>query len=103
MKCGMEAETAEVTQAGCRVHAAAPTSTIVERIDPSTVIRAELSAKGWAEDLQFAADGPGTSAFAFRNNGLLCKFSMGAPSYLENGEIISAELYEIDASCSRSR
>jgi hypothetical protein len=96
--CGMDPEVTE-NSAGCRVHASAATSTVAERVDPSTVIRNQLSENGWTEDLQYAADGPGTSAFAFRKDGISCFFNLGAPSHIEDGEIISAERYEFEAEC----
>jgi hypothetical protein len=96
--CGMEPE---VTDTGdtCRVHAGAPTATVAEGPSPSMVIRSYLEDSGWSEDLQYAADGPGTSGFTFRKGEILCRFSVGAPAYLEGGRIISAEMYEIDADC----
>lgn len=89
----------ERAQVGCRVVADAPTSTIVGRVDPDTTIRSRLSQDGWKEELTYAADGPGTAAFAFRKEGTLCVFSLGASSYLEDGEFVTADRYELDARC----
>lgn len=89
----------ERAQVGCRVVADAPTSTIVGHVEPDTTIRSRLSQDGWKEDLAYAADGPGTAAFAFRKEGTLCVFSLGAPSYLEDGEFITSDRYELDARC----
>lgn len=89
----------EREQVGCRVLAVAPTATVVGRVEPDTTIRDRQSRDGWKEDLGYAADGPGTTAFAFRRGGTLCVFSLGAPSYLEDGEIVTAERYEFDARC----
>jgi hypothetical protein len=89
----------ERTRVGCRVVAGAPTSTIVGRVEPDTTIRSRLSQDGWKEDLAYAADGPGAAAFAFRMEGTLCVFSLGAPSHLEDGEFITSDRYEFDVRC----
>ena len=94
----MEPEVTETADT-CRVHASAPTTTVAEGAAPSEVIRTHLKRNGWREDLRSAADGPGTSGFTFRRGDIACRFNLGAPAYLEEGRIISAELYDIDAVC----
>jgi hypothetical protein len=96
--CGVEPEVTETSDT-CHAHTSAPTATVAEGAAPSTVIRNYLTDTGWREDLRYAADGPGTSGFTFRKGDILCRFNVGAPAYLEDGKIISAELYEIDAVC----
>jgi hypothetical protein len=84
---------------GCRVLAVGPTSDIVGEVKPSEALRSLLPQAGWEEDLRYAADGPGTTSFALRKNGVLCLFSGGAHSWVEDGTIHSAETYEFEAGC----
>jgi hypothetical protein len=84
----------------CRVVASGPTASVDEARDPGNYIRNRLAASGWEEDLRYAADGPGTSAYAFRSGRSVCVFSVGAPSYLsDDGKIVVAERYEVSAGC----
>ncbi|NNG15560.1 MAG: hypothetical protein HKM89_03690 [Gemmatimonadales bacterium] len=84
----------------CRVVASGPTASIDEARNPGDRIRSRLAASGWLEDFRYAADGPGTSAYAFRSSGSLCVFRVSAPSYLsEDGEIVVAERYDVKAGC----
>lgn len=63
-------------------------------------MRNRLAASGWAEDLRYAADGPGTSTYSFRSDRGVCVFHVGAPSYLsDDGDIVVAERYEVSAGC----
>jgi hypothetical protein len=84
----------------CKVTAYGPTAAIDAARDPGDQIRSRLAASGWEEDLRYAADGPGTSAYAFRRGAGLCVFHVGAPSYLSDKEdIVVAERYEVKAGC----
>jgi hypothetical protein len=85
---------------GCRVLAVGPTSEIAGEVNPSEALRSFLPQDGWEEDLRYAADGPGTTSFALRKRGILCLFSGGAHSWVEDGEIVSAERYQFEAGCS---
>ena len=84
---------------GCRVVTSGPTASLDEANDPAEHLRVSLAALGWTDVLDYSADGPGTTAFAFRTGQVLCVVSAGAPSYLEDGEIVVAERYEVDAGC----
>jgi len=85
---------------GCRVVASGPTASIDEANDPGEALRSRMGAAGWTEDLAYAADSPGTSAFALRRERALCLFQLGAPSYLaDDGEIVVAERYEVEGGC----
>ena len=84
---------------GCRVLAVGPTSEIAGEVNPSEALRSLLPQAGWEEDLRYAADGPGTTSFALRKNGILCLFSGGAHSWVEDGTILSAKTYEFQAGC----
>ncbi len=86
-------------QVGCRVLAVAPTSTIVGRFEPRNCLEKHFLVRGWTEDLRYAADGPGTSAFAYRKDGILCVFSLGAHSAIEDDRIVTSEDFEFDARC----
>jgi hypothetical protein len=84
---------------GCRVQVFGPTSGIAGEVWPDDAIRRIMSEDGWEEDLRYAADGPGTTSFALRKNGILCLFSGGVHSWVEEGTIHSAETYEFEAGC----
>jgi len=43
--------------------------------DPTGLLRDGLAARGWREDLRYAADGPDGTSFALRHNGTLCMIS----------------------------
>ena len=85
---------------GCRVVTSGPTASLDEANDPAEHLRTRLAALGWTDVLDYSADGPGTTAFAFRTGRVLCVVRAGAPSYLaDDGEIVVAERYEVDAGC----
>jgi len=85
---------------GCRVVTSGPTASLDEANDPAEHLRTSLAALGWTDVLDYSADGPGTTAFAFRTGRVLCVVRGGAPSYLDDdGEIVVAERYEVDAGC----
>jgi hypothetical protein len=89
---------------GCRVVTSGPTASLNEANDPAEALRLRLAALGWTDDLDYSADGPGTTAFAFRTGQVLCVVSAGAPSYLaDDGEIVVAERYEAEVGCAGSR
>jgi len=84
---------------GCRVHASGPTSGIAGEVRPEEAVRDLLGQSGWVEDPLYGADGPGTASFAFRTDDVLCTASGGAHSWIENGKIVTADRYEIEAGC----
>ncbi len=85
---------------GCRVVTSGPTASLNEASDPAEQLRTRLAALGWTDDLRYSADGPGTTAFAFRTGQVLCVVRAGAPSYLaDDGQIVVAERYEANAGC----
>jgi len=84
---------------GCRVHASGPTSGLADEVPPDQPIRFLLGEDGWEEDLRYAADGPGTTSFALRKNGILCLFNGGAHSWIENGKVETSETFEFEAGC----
>jgi hypothetical protein len=86
-------------QAGCRVRAAGPAWGLVGEVPPDRALRDLMGQLGWKEDLRHAADGPGTTSFALRKERVLCLFSVGAPSGIEDGRIFRAGTYELEAGC----
>ena len=50
-------------------------------VPPEEPIRFLLGESGWEVDPLYEADGPGTTSFALRKNGILCLLAGGAPSY----------------------
>jgi hypothetical protein len=85
---------------GCRIHASSPTALLSGEVDPAEALRRYFSDSGWEEDSQFAADGPGTTSFAFRKRGVLCLASGGAHSWIDDGRISTSETYELTVECS---
>ncbi|MFZ2224917.1 MAG: hypothetical protein WAV26_09570 [Candidatus Deferrimicrobium sp.] len=51
------------------------------------------------EEIRYAADGPGTTSFAFRKDGMLRRVSGGAHSWIEGGKHFTSERYELEADC----
>lgn len=89
-----------VSQAGlCGEKTSGPAWGIAGEVAPEEAIRNLLRQAGWEEDLLHAADGPGTTSFALRKDGILCVVSGGAPSGIEDGKIFMAEKYELEARC----
>jgi hypothetical protein len=84
---------------GCRIMAFGPTSGIAGEIDPAEALRGQFQGDGWREDIRYAADGPGTTSFAFRKNGILCMVSGGAHSWIEDGKAFTSERYELESGC----
>lgn len=84
---------------GCRVLASGPASGLSGEVPPAESIRFLLGESGWEEDIHCSADGPGTTAFALRKNGVLCLFGGGAHSWIEDGKILTAERFEFEAGC----
>jgi hypothetical protein len=84
---------------GCRVHASGPTSGIAGEVRPDQAVRDLLGQSGWEEDPLYGADGPGTTSFAFRKDDVLCMAGGGAHSWIEDGKILTADRYEIEAGC----
>lgn len=88
---------------GCRVHASGPTSGMTGEVQPEESIRFLLGESGWEEDPRYAADGPGTTSFALRKRGVLCFFSGGAHSWIEDGKTWTSESHDFEAGCAAER
>lgn len=84
---------------GCRIIAFGPTWGIAGEIDPAEAVRGHLEGTGWMEEIRYAADGPGTTSFAFRKNRMLCRVSGGAHTWIEDGKPFTSERYELEAGC----
>lgn len=84
---------------GCRVLASGPTTGMAGEVGPDEALRVLLPQAGWKEDSRYAADGPGTTSFAYRKNGVLCMFRGGAHSRIEHGKVLISEAYEFEAGC----
>jgi hypothetical protein len=67
--------------------------------EPSAAIRSVFGQAGWVEDMEAAADGAGTTAFAFGKTGVRCEVSAGRPASLVNGEIVDDGIVYLDAGC----
>jgi arylsulfatase len=67
--------------------------------DPSRAVRFAFGEAGWTEDMGAAADGPGTSAFAFDRASVRCEVSAGRPASLVNGEIVDDGIVYLEAGC----
>jgi hypothetical protein len=86
---------------GCRVRAAGPAWGLVGEVPPDYALRDLMGQLGWKADLRHAADGPGTTSFAFalRKERVLCIVGGGAPSGIDDGKEVRAETYELAAGC----
>jgi hypothetical protein len=84
---------------GCRIAASGPSSGIAGEIDPADAVRNLFREDGWIEDVRYAADGPGTTSFVFRKNGVCCRAGGGAHSWIEDGKAFTSETYELEAEC----
>ena len=84
---------------GCRIIAFGPTWGIAGEIDPAEAVRGHFQGTDWMEEISYAADGPGTTSFAFRKNRMLCRVSGGAHSWIEDGKHFTSEKYELEAGC----
>jgi hypothetical protein len=85
---------------GCRILAFGPTSGIAGEIDPAEAVRGRFQGDGWMEDIRYSADGPGTTSFVFRQDGISCGASGGAHSWIEDGKFFTSERYQLEAWCS---
>ena len=72
---------------GCTVRLATPFTSVEKSAMQDLKIRVRLAADGWKEDISYAADGPNTTAFAFRKGGILCCFSGGSLIWQEDGNV----------------
>jgi len=88
-----------------------PTCTVALRQDadgapagaePSRAIREAFDAAGWEEDLGVAADGAGTTAFAYSQENVRCEVSAGRPASLVDGEIVADGTVYLEAGCHTS-
>lgn len=85
----------------CELMAVGATDEVLLTGDPAETVRAWFRTTLWNEDLTRAADGPGTTSFVYARADYVCEVSGGAPSYLEDGEIIVADEYELNFACHR--
>jgi hypothetical protein len=63
------------TVPGCLLRFAGRVSAFPNRTEPSGLLRDGLAARGWQEDLRYAADGPDGTSFALRHDSTLCLIS----------------------------
>ncbi|HBO68923.1 MAG TPA: hypothetical protein DD658_01760 [Deltaproteobacteria bacterium] len=63
-------------------------------VPPDEPIRFLLGESGWEVDSRYSADGPGTTSFALRKNGILCLFTGGAHSWTEDGNVCTRSIPE---------
>jgi len=68
--------------------------------EPSEAIRSAFTESGWAEDVSVAADGAGTTAFAYRKEDVRCEVSAGRPASLVDEEYVDDGYIYLDAGCS---
>ncbi len=85
---------------GCRVEMKGSAAAFRESGPPDVALREQFAGLGWAEDYEYAADGPDGSAFAFRNGPVLCVFRAhwdggddSDPSY------VPEDRYDIEVDC----
>jgi hypothetical protein len=57
---------------GCRVLVMGSFAALAEEPGPDVVLHQALAADGWTEDVEYSADGPDGTVFAFRRNGTFC-------------------------------
>ena len=67
--------------------------------DLSEAIRSAFRESGWGEDFSAAADGAGTTAFAYRREDVRCAVSAGQPASLVDGEIVVDGYVYLEAVC----
>lgn len=84
---------------GCRVQASGPTALIFGEVDPAEAVGIYFAGTGWEEDARLSADGPGTTSFAFRRGGMMCRTEGGAHAWIEDGESFMSDRYEITVEC----
>ena len=84
---------------GCRVRVSGTAALIAGEVDPGEALRLFFAGTGWEEDIREAADGPGTTSFAFRKDGVYCRLRGGAHSWVEDGKTFTSETYEFEAAC----
>jgi hypothetical protein len=65
----------------------------------SEAIRSAFRESRWGEDISAAADGAGTTAFAYRREGVRCAISAGQPASLVDGEIVVDKHVYLEAGC----
>ena len=93
------AQSGSESPAGCLIHASGPVSAVAGEVAPEDAVRELFGQNGWMEDPDYSADGPGTTMFALRKGEVLCIVAAGAPAAIEEGEIVTDEVYQFDAGC----
>ena len=71
-------------------------------VDPAEALRRHFEGTGWEEDARLAADGPGTTAFAFRKSGISCRAEGGAHAGIEDGKPFRSDRYELTVECTQT-
>jgi hypothetical protein len=67
--------------------------------EASGSVRQAFEAADWTEDARAAADGAGTTAFAYRKDDVRCEVSAGRPAGLVDGEVVEDGTVYLEASC----
>jgi arylsulfatase len=67
--------------------------------EASGSVRQAFEAADWTEDARAAADGAGTTAFAYWKDDVRCEVSAGRPAGLVDGEIVEDGTVYLEASC----
>jgi arylsulfatase A-like enzyme len=65
-------------------------------------VRTAFDSAQWTEDREAAADGPGTSDFAWEKADVRCEVSAGRPAGLVDGAIVAEGYVYLEAGCRRS-
>lgn len=67
--------------------------------DLSAAVRIAFRDSGWDEDTRSAADGPGTTAFAWESADVRCEVAAGRPASLADGGIVEEGTVYLEARC----
>lgn len=94
----------EKSEDACLIEGAVATEMLETDIDPLQNLRESMAASGWVEDIEWAADGPGTSSFRLESSVQFCQFSGGAPAWIDDDDgIRQSDEYFVEVACGRSR
>jgi hypothetical protein len=83
----------------CTVSLRTDVESVPAEADPSEAVRSSFTRSGWTEDIDAAADGAGTAAFAHTKDDVRCEVSAGRPASLVDGEIAEDGNVYLDAEC----
>ena len=73
---------------------------LAEQPGPDVVLHEALAAEGWTEDVDYSADGPDGTVFAFRRNGTFCLVESRWENSLEDDAPPPSDRYELTVGCS---